>query len=68
MASDRPWAIDRLGEERIKTGAYPWQKLYSTGSRIINGTDAPVEPINPIECFYASVTRKTLKRTPEKWI
>ena len=65
MASDRPWAIDRLGEERIKAGAYPWKKLYSTGSRIINGTDAPVEPINPIECFYASVTRKTLKRTPE---
>ena len=31
----------------------------------MNGTDAPVEPINPIPCFYASFTRKTLKGEPE---
>jgi predicted amidohydrolase YtcJ len=31
----------------------------------VNGTDAPVEPINPIPCFYASITRKTLKGEPE---
>ncbi len=64
MASDRAWAIDRLGEKRIKEGAYMWQSLLKTGARIINGTDAPVEPINPIPCFYASVTRKTLKGEP----
>nr|HNH61813.1 amidohydrolase [Cyclobacteriaceae bacterium] len=65
MASDRPWAIDRLGEKRIKEGAYMWQSLLKSGARIVNGTDAPVEPVNPIPSFYASVTRMTLKGEPE---
>lgn len=65
MSSDRPWAIDRLGERRIKEGAYVWQSLLKTGARIVNGTDSPVEPLNPIPCFYAAVTRKTLKGKPE---
>ncbi|UTW64386.1 amidohydrolase [bacterium SCSIO 12741] len=65
MSSDRPWAIDRLGEERILEGAYVWQKLLQSGARVINGTDVPVEPINPLACFYASVTRKTLQGMPE---
>jgi predicted amidohydrolase YtcJ len=65
MSSDRPWAIDRLGEKRIKEGAYKWQTLLKSGAKIVNGTDAPVEPINPIPCFYASITRKTLKGEPE---
>ena len=65
MSSDRPWAIDRLGEKRIKEGAYMWQSLLKTGARIINGTDVPVEPINPIASFYSSVSRKTLKGEPE---
>lgn len=65
MSSDRPWAIERLGEQRIREGAYMWQALLKSGSKIINGTDAPVEPLNPIPSFYASVTRKTLKGLPE---
>ncbi|MBK5278151.1 MAG: amidohydrolase [Bacteroidia bacterium] len=65
MSSDRPWAIDRLGEKRIKDGAYMWQSLLKTGAKVINGTDAPVEPINPIASFYASVSRRTLKGEPE---
>ncbi len=64
MSSDRPWAIDRLGEKRIKVGAYMWQSLLKSGAKIVNGTDAPVEPINPIPCFFASVTRMTLKGEP----
>ncbi|HEY3405118.1 MAG TPA: amidohydrolase [Ohtaekwangia sp.] len=65
MSSDRPWAIERLGEKRIKEGAYMWQSLLRTGAKVVNGTDAPVEPLNPIPCFYASVTRQTLKGEPE---
>ncbi len=65
MSSDRPWAIDRLGEKRIKEGAYMWQDLLKSGIPIVNGTDVPVEPLNPIASFYASVSRKTLKGTPE---
>ncbi len=65
MSSDRPWAIQRLGKLRIKQGAYVWQKLLQSGATIINGTDAPVEPVDQIPSFYASVTRKTLAGLPE---
>lgn len=65
MSSDRPWAIDRLGEKRIKEGAYVWQSLLASGAKIVNGTDAPVEPLDPIPSFYASISRKTLKGEPE---
>lgn len=65
MSSDRPWAIDRLGLLRIQKGAYMWKAFLESGARVINGTDTPVEPVDPIPCFYASVTRKTLKGKPE---
>ena len=65
LSSDRPWAIDRLGEKRIIDGAYVWQKLMQTGAVVTNGTDAPVEPVDPIPSFYASVTRKTLQGLPD---
>ena len=64
MSSDRPWAIDRLGEKRIKESAYVWRDLINTGAIIINGTDVPVEPINPIASLYASSTRQTLSGSP----
>lgn len=65
MSSDRPWAIDRLGEKRIVEGAYMWQTILQSGAKVINGTDVPVEPIDPLASFYASVSRKTLKGQPE---
>ncbi|MEO0894769.1 MAG: amidohydrolase [Bacteroidota bacterium] len=64
MSSDRPWAIDRLGIIRIQKSAYMWKTFIESGAHLINGTDAPVEPINPIACFFASVSRKTLKGMP----
>jgi len=65
LSSDRPWAIDRLGLERIEEGMYVWRKLLNAGATITNGTDVPVEPVNPIASFYALVTRKTLVGTPD---
>jgi predicted amidohydrolase YtcJ len=65
MSSDRPWAIDRLGEQRIREGTYVWQSILATGAKIVNGTDAPVEPVSPIASFYSSITRKTLRGEPE---
>jgi len=56
--SDAPFVVKRLGEERARTGAYPWQSLLKAGAVVANGTDVPVEDVSPIECFYASVTRK----------
>jgi predicted amidohydrolase YtcJ len=55
--SDAPYVLKRLGEIRAAEGAYRWRDLMETGAIICNGTDAPVEDIDPIPCFYASVTR-----------
>jgi predicted amidohydrolase YtcJ len=56
--SDAPFVVDRLGEKRAREGAYPWRSLLDAGVLIANGTDAPVEDVDPLESFYASVTRK----------
>ena len=56
--SDAPYVEKRLGKGRAKIGAYVWQSLIENGTIICNGTDSPVESINPIENYYAAVTRK----------
>ena len=56
--SDAPWIPRRLGEERARTGAYMWRDLLETGAVIGNGTDTPVEAIDPLASFYATVTRR----------
>lgn len=56
--SDAPYVLARLGPKRAEEGAYVWQKLMKSGATIANGTDAPVEDIDPIPNFYASVSRK----------
>jgi hypothetical protein len=56
--SDAPYVIARLGEKRAREGAYVWQKLIKAGATIANGTDAPVEDVDPIANYYASVSRR----------
>jgi predicted amidohydrolase YtcJ len=56
--SDGPWVPKRLGDKRSGESAYVWRKLLDSGAVIANGTDAPVEDVDPLACFYASVTRK----------
>jgi hypothetical protein len=57
--SDASFVPARIGMQRAKEGAYVWRKLINSGATICNGTDAPVEDVNPVKCFYALVTRKT---------
>ncbi len=57
--SDATFVPVRLGSARSEEGAYVWKKLINSGTTICNGTDAPVEDVDPIKCFYSSVTRKT---------
>ena len=57
--SDAPYVVARLGPKRAEEGAYVWQKLMKTGALVTNGTDAPVEDVDPIASYYATVTRKT---------
>jgi predicted amidohydrolase YtcJ len=56
--SDAVFVPDRLGDKRSEEGAYVWQKLMKTGAVVTNGTDAPVENVDPIPNYYAAVTRK----------
>lgn len=57
-ASDAPMVIPKIGSTLAREGAYPWRALIDHGSVIANGTDTPVERVNPFENLYASVTRK----------
>jgi predicted amidohydrolase YtcJ len=57
--SDALFVPERLGDERAEEGAYVWKKLIKSGAIICNGTDAPVEDVDPIKCFYSAVTRKS---------
>jgi len=55
--TDKRFAEKRIGLERCR-GAYAWQRLLKTGAHIAFGTDYGVEPLDPLEGLYASVTRK----------
>ena len=63
--SDMYWAEDRIGLERIE-GAYAFQSLLKQNNIIANGSDFPVESINPLYGFYAAVSRKDLKGYPKE--
>ena len=58
-ASDGPWIPSRLGDERTARTSYPWRDLIDSGALLANGTDVPVEPIDPIASLYATVSRRT---------
>lgn len=55
--SDMNMAEDRIGPDRIK-GGYAWRRLLDSGAVIANGSDFPVELVNPFHGLYASVTRQ----------
>jgi predicted amidohydrolase YtcJ len=61
--SDMYWAGDRLGPERLKT-AYAYKTLLAQNGWLVNGSDFPVESINPIYGFYAAIARKDLNGNP----
>ena len=56
--SDAPFVYKRLGDKRAEEGAYMWRSFLNAGVLVNNGTDVPVEDIDPFANLYASVTRK----------
>lgn len=64
QTSDMYWAERRVGPERIK-GAYAWRDLLETGVVIPNGSDFPVEQVNPLISFHSAVTRQDAQNWPE---
>jgi predicted amidohydrolase YtcJ len=63
--SDMDWAEQRLGPKRIKN-AYAYNRLLKQNGWLPNGTDFPVEGIEPIKTFYASVARKDANGNPHE--
>ena len=63
QTSDMRWAEARVGPVRIR-GAYAWRSLLNTGVVIPNGTDFPVEEVNPLLTFHAAVTRQDPTNLP----
>ena len=64
QTSDMRWAEDRVGPSRIR-GAYAWRSLLNTGVIIPNGTDFPVENVNPLITFHSAVTRSDSTGWPD---
>ena len=56
--SDGPWVVDRLGIERTRERGYIFRSMAESGAMIMNGTDPPVEEIDPIASFHCSITRE----------
>ncbi len=61
--SDWPWVPRRLGQERAEATSYLWRDFIDAGVVVTNGTDAPVEDVDPLASFYASVARRTADGT-----
>lgn len=57
--SDAPYVPKRLGDERAATESYMWRSFIDAGVLVNNGTDVPVEDIDPFANLHASVTRQT---------
>ncbi|MBC8087302.1 MAG: amidohydrolase [Phycisphaerae bacterium] len=63
QTSDMYWAEKRIGQTRL-LGAYAWQSLIASGVVIPNGSDAPVEQVNPLISFHASIARQDANNWP----
>jgi predicted amidohydrolase YtcJ len=62
--SDMYWADERLGDVRVKT-AYAFQDLLKQNGFLANGSDFPVEFVNPLYGFHSAVARQDAKNFPE---
>jgi predicted amidohydrolase YtcJ len=63
QTSDMYWAGARLGVHRLP-GAYAWRALLNTGVVIPNGSDFPVEYVNPLISFHAAISRQDANDWP----
>src|SRR5258708_28920485 len=63
QTSDMYWVPNRLGPARLG-GAYAWRSLLNTGVIIPNGSDFPVEAVNPLISFHSFFTRQDADNFP----
>ncbi len=63
--SDMKWARQRLGYARLQN-AYAYKRLLQQNGWMPNGTDFPIEGIQPLYTFYAAVARKSPQGDPDE--
>jgi len=63
QTSDMYWAGNRLGQSRL-LGSYAWRSLLNTGVIVPNGSDFPVELVNPLISFHSAFSRQDAKNWP----
>jgi hypothetical protein len=63
QTSDMYWAGTRLGEGRLY-GAYAWRSLLDEGVIVPDGSDFPVEQVNPLISFHAAISRQDADNWP----
>lgn len=66
VATDFPWVIERLGEERLQY-CYAWKTLLDEGFICAGGSDAPIEPVDPLLGIHAAVARQ-IPNDPENTV
>ncbi len=66
VASDFPWVIERIGADKMEYN-YAWKLLLDEGIPCSGGSDAPIEPVDPLLGIHAAVTR-TNPLDPEKTV
>ncbi|KAB7706214.1 amidohydrolase family protein [Bacillus aerolatus] len=66
LVGDFPWVQERLGERRIQH-LYAWKSLLSAGVLCAGGSDAPVEPLDPLLGIHAAVTRRDPSQSHGGW-
>ncbi len=58
VASDYPWVMERIAAEHLPT-SYAWKTLLDAGLLCGGGSDAPIEPIEPLLGLHAAITRRS---------
>jgi predicted amidohydrolase YtcJ len=64
IMTDLDMAEERLGPLRVER-SYTWREILNGGGLIVNGSDGPVESVNPFHGIYAAVTRQNLSGAPK---
>ncbi|VVS97820.1 amidohydrolase [Erythrobacter sp. EC-HK427] len=63
QTSDMFMAEARLGDDRLG-GAYAWRTILNTGGTLAFGTDAPVEPVDPLAGLAVAISRANADGEP----
>ena len=66
VVGDYPWVKERVGDKREKY-LYAWKTLLGSGVLCAGGSDAPVEPVDPLLGIHAAVTRRSPGDSHQGW-